>query len=51
MKTKRLVVSTEMAKQIKDVKNFLEYVSWLQTTTDETAEWLFNICELLDEVC
>jgi len=51
MKTKRFIMSNELATQIKDVKTLLEGIADSSTTTDTTAEWLYNLCELLDEVC
>ena len=51
MKTKRFIMSTELTTQIKDVKELLEGIAGSSTTTDTTAEWLYNLCELLDEVC
>jgi hypothetical protein len=49
--TKRLIMSNELASKIKDAKNILKEIGDSCNTTDETAEWLYNLCELLDEVC
>jgi hypothetical protein len=51
MKTKRMIMSNELAAKIKDAKNILEEIAGSNQTTDVTAEWLYNLCELLDEVC
>ena len=49
--TKKLIMSNELASKIKDAKNILKEIGDSCNTTDETAEWLYNLCELLDEVC
>jgi hypothetical protein len=51
MKTTRMILSNELAAKIKDAKNVLEEIAGSNQTTDVTAEWLYNLCELLDEVC
>ena len=51
MKSTRMILSNELAAKIKDAKNVLEGIADSSNTTDATAEWLYNICELLDEVC
>ena len=51
MKTKRMILSNELAAKIKDAKNILEGIADSNNTTDVTADWLYNLCELLDEVC
>jgi len=51
MKAKRMILPKELATQISNVKKELEAVAWSNQTTDVTAEWLYNLCELLDEVC
>jgi hypothetical protein len=51
MKTKRMILSSELAAKIKDAKNILEEIAGSNQTTDVTADWLYNLCELLDEVC
>jgi hypothetical protein len=51
MKSTRMILSNELAAKIKDAKNVLEGIADSNNTTDATAEWLYNICELLDEVC
>ena len=49
--SKRLIMSNELAAKIKDAKNILEEIAGSNKTTDTTSEWLYNLCELLDEVC
>lgn len=51
MKTKRLVMSSELAAKIKQAKNILEGIADSSNTTDVTSEWLYDLCELLHEVC
>ena len=51
MITKRMIMSNELAAKIKDAKNILEEIAGSNNTTDVTSEWLYNLCELLDEVC
>jgi hypothetical protein len=51
MKTKRMIMSNELAAKIKDAKNILEEIADSSNTTDKTADWLYDLCELLDEVC
>jgi DNA-binding Xre family transcriptional regulator len=51
MITKRMIMSNELAAKIKDAKNILEEIAGSNKTTDATSEWLYNLCELLDEVC
>ena len=51
MKTKRMILSSELAVKIKDAKNILEEIAGSNQTTDVTVDWLYNLCELLDEVC
>ena len=51
MKTKRMILSNELAATIKEAKNVLEGIADSSNTTDVTADWLYNLCELLDEVC
>jgi DNA-binding Xre family transcriptional regulator len=51
MKTKRMILSNELAAKIKEAKNVLEGIAGSNQTTDVTADWLYNLCELLDEVC
>ena len=51
MKTKRMIMSNELAAKIKDAKKILEEIAGSNKTTDTTSEWLYNLCELLDEVC
>jgi hypothetical protein len=49
--TKKLIMSNELASKIKDAKNILKEIGDSCNTTEETAEWLYNLCKLLDEVC
>jgi DNA-binding Xre family transcriptional regulator len=51
MKSKRMIMSNELASKIKDAKNVLEEIADSNNITDVTAEWLYDLCELLDEVC
>jgi DNA-binding Xre family transcriptional regulator len=51
MKTKRMILPKELATQISSVKAELEAIAGENQVTDVTAEMLYELCKLLDEVC
>jgi len=51
MNTKRMILPKELAAQISNVKAELEAIAGENQVTDVTAEMLYELCKLLDEVC
>ena len=49
-KCQRMLLPKQLTEQISSVKEQLEKVAFSNQTTDVTADWLYNLCDLLDEL-
>jgi len=49
-KCQRMLLPKQLTEQISSVKEQLEKVAFSNQTTEVTADWLYNLCDLLDEL-
>jgi DNA-binding Xre family transcriptional regulator len=50
MKTSKMILPNELVNQIKSVKKQLETIADSNETTNVTADWLYNLCDNLNEL-
>lgn len=50
VKSQRMLLPKQLVAEISSVKEQLEKVADLNETTNITADWLYNLCDLLDEL-
>ena len=49
-KCQRMLLPKHLTEQISSVKEELEKAAFSNQTTEVTADWLYNLCDLLDEL-
>lgn len=49
-KSQRMLLPKQLVAEISSVKEQLEKISFSNQTSDVTADWLDNLCDLLDEL-
>ncbi len=49
-KSQRMLLPKQLVAEISSVKEQLEKVADSNETTNITADWLYNLCDLLDEL-
>ena len=50
IKVSRMILPKELTDQISSVKEQLDKIAGSNETTNVTADWLYNLCDLLDEL-
>ena len=50
IKVSRMILPKELTDQISSVKQQLDKIADSNETTNVTADWLYNLCDLLDEL-
>ena len=50
IKVSRMILPKQLTDQISSVKQQLDKIADSNETTTVTADWLYNLCDLLDEL-
>lgn len=50
VKSQRMLLPKQLVAEISSVKEQLKKIAFSNQTTDVTADWLDNLCDLLDEL-